>query len=164
MVLAQVFTMKATPKHNVRFHTPSCLLEKQNGEILRGNYVQTTVRSFIHRDKLKLCISKMETHKYPHTNLAPLTLGNSCVKETISPSRRVVPELTMCVDGSPTTSSRYFSTTHTSFGSSAHQKDYAWLSKSQFPRLRPTMSKPASLLLLSDTHCTKSPAMHVVGS
>jgi len=67
--------------------------------------------------KLQHSSAQPGTHEYPHSHLAPLTLGNP-EKDKVKPfSRSLVPEPALCMEVSPNISSWYRSTSHTSSGS-----------------------------------------------
>ncbi|KAK5608795.1 hypothetical protein CRENBAI_020077 [Crenichthys baileyi] len=71
----------------------------------------------IHWGKPKHGTAEKGGNKQTHTSPPPLPVGHSRVEESPALSRRWVPEATLCVEVSPTISSRYLSTSRTSSGS-----------------------------------------------
>ncbi|KAI3351319.1 hypothetical protein L3Q82_005864 [Scortum barcoo] len=72
----------------------------------------------VHRGELQHVAAELGSYEQAHTSSPPLTLGNSRVVWRVQPlSRSWVPEPKLCVEVSPTISSRYLSTSRTSSGS-----------------------------------------------
>lgn len=79
--------------------------------------VHKLANPLLHWKNLQYTGSKVRGYQDTHPSPLPLTKGNSRLGHSPAVFRRLVPEPKSCVEVSPTISSHYLSTSHTSSGS-----------------------------------------------